>query len=273
MRKLSGFIELLIGILSGAIQGISEWLPVSSKTLLLLIFYQLGFSPSSAYLIGLFLNGATASAAAIYFRSDLLKALKGFAAGGECRQLLLFLLFSTLVTALVAVPLAFLIAGSLSTLGGFSMIMIGILFGFTSLMSWIRSDVKRSRIKLRNTPTLKDAILTGLAQGFSALPGISRSGVTIFALILLRHHPSSAVRLSFLMAIPATLGGGVYAYLFSPSAVGELAPITLVTSMCVSIAVSIVTISSLLKASQKIKPHIFTAILAVIAVAMGLIAL
>jgi len=271
-EKLTALQEFLLGALSGAAQGIFEWLPVSSKTILLLIFYEFGASPSNAYVTGLFLNGATAAAAIIYFRKDLLKIIKGIYMGGFGRVLLSFLLVSTFMTMIVAVPLASLMAKSLNAFGGFSMIIIGILFALTSIISWIREKISTD-VKLKEIPTLRDAILAGIAQGFSALPGISRSGITIFALLLLGHHPNSAVRLSFLMSIPATLGGSIYAYLFSPSTLSGISFVTVSTSIIISLVVSLAVISALLRISQKIKAHIFTAILAIIALLMGMISI
>jgi len=268
--ELTAFQEILLGTLSGAAQGIFEWLPVSSKTILLLIFYEFGSSPSNAYVTGLFLNGATSLAAAIYFRRDLVNILRGIYVRGCGRALLCFLLTSTFMTVLVAVPLAGAVAKSLDEFGGFSMIFIGILFALTSFISWMKDRVSGGA-ELKETPTLRDAVLAGIAQGFSALPGISRSGITIFALLLLRYHPKSAVKLSFLMAIPATLGGSIYAYLLSPAILGEIPFITVASSIITSFAVSLAVISILLEISQRVKAYLFTAILAVIALLMGVI--
>ena len=74
--------DVLLGIVSGAAQGVFEWIPVSSKTILLMIFYWAGYPPSTAYLLGLFLNGSTALAAAIYLRKEVYDVLRGIRFGG-----------------------------------------------------------------------------------------------------------------------------------------------------------------------------------------------
>lgn len=265
MRELQ---EVLLGLFSGAAQGVFEWLPVSSKTILLLIFYAFGNSPSSAYLIGLFLNGSTSLAAAIYFRRYLVEIVRGIRVRGHGRMLLFFLSISTLVTAVTAIPLTTIVANLLSGFGGFSMILIGLLFVLTGVISWMRGRV--GGVELRETPTLVDAVVAGVAQGFSALPGISRSGVTILALLLLRHSPRSAVRLSFLMSIPATLGGSIYAYILSPATMGEVSFFTTISAIITSLIVSLVMISTLIKVSQRVKAHYFAAVLAVVALLMGI---
>ncbi|MCS7133113.1 MAG: undecaprenyl-diphosphate phosphatase [Aigarchaeota archaeon] len=265
MRELH---EILLGILAGVAQGISEWLPVSSKTILLLIFYAFGSSPSNAYVIGLFLNGATSLAAAIYFRRDFAEIVKGVYVKGHGRALLCFLLVSTFVTAVTAIPLAGAAANLLSRFGGFSMILIGLLFVLTGAISWMREKVGGK--ELNRTPTLLDAVIAGVAQGFSALPGISRSGVTILALLLLRHCPRSAIRLSFLMSIPATLGGSIYAYILSPATLNELSHFTAIPAIITSLIVSLVVISTLIRVSQRVKAHFFAAILAAISLLVGM---
>jgi len=63
----------------------------------------------------------------------------------------------------------------------------------------------------RTTPTLRDAILVGLAQGLAILPGISRSGSTTGVLLLRGYAAPASFRLSFLLSIPAAIGGGILA--------------------------------------------------------------
>ena len=263
--------EAVAGLVSGATQGVFEWLPVSSKTILLLIFYWMGSSPESAYLIGLFLNGSTAAAASIYFRRDLWKVFRGFVdPSGEGRRLLLFLTFSTLITAVTAVPLASISAEFLASFGRISMILIAALFAATTVILWLRERIGEQE-KSNRSPRIRDALLAGLAQGFSALPGVSRSGITIFALIALGYSPRSALKLSFLMSIPATLGGGIYAYTFYHGTLQAASTLLLVTSIISAIAVSILTIDTLLKLAQKIKPYIFTLILTLLTLAAALL--
>ncbi|RLG02182.1 MAG: undecaprenyl-diphosphatase, partial [Thaumarchaeota archaeon] len=67
--------DLIIALLAGLIQGVTEWLPVSSKTLIFLTLLTYGFEAQTAYLMGLVINGATAVAAIIYFRGEILEML------------------------------------------------------------------------------------------------------------------------------------------------------------------------------------------------------
>ncbi len=261
--------ELLFGVVSGLAQGIFEWIPVSSKTILLLLFYWMGFSPSTAYLLGLFLNGSTAAAAIIYFRKDVLKILKGLRSSGEGRRLLIFLTLSTLATGVTAAPLAGFVAGGLEFLDKVSMLMIGFLYVLMSVLLWIRERMIVKAGSAGFSP-FRDGVLAGLAQGFSALPGVSRSGVTILALLALGHHPLAALKLSFLMSIPATLGGMIYVALIHEQAVITAPPLILASSSITAITSSILVIALLLKASEKLKPHFLTLILALITILTAL---
>ena len=265
---MSGFWELLLGLVSGAAQGVFEWLPVSSKTVLLLIFYWSGVPAEKAYLLGLFLNGSTALAASIYFRRSLWEALQGFVKPGEGRRLLGFLLASTLVTAAVAVPLASLSEEFLTVMGRASMIAVACLFAGMTIILWLREGIRRTGSK--RPLSILDALLAGLAQGFSALPGVSRSGITIFALLGLGYPPREALELSFLMSIPATIGGSAFTYLAYRGTIQALPAPLLIAAAAAALAVSIPAIDSLLKLSQKTKPYIFTLILALIALLAAL---
>ncbi|MCD6312606.1 MAG: hypothetical protein J7L79_02185, partial [Thaumarchaeota archaeon] len=253
---------------SGVAQGVFEWIPVSSKTILLLEFYWMGFPASTAYLLGLFLNGSTAAAAIIYFRRDLSEMLRSFRRREESRSLLLFLMLSTSATGITAIPLATLVSGYLKSLDSLSMLIVGLLYLVMTLLLWLKAKLPQRTCSLN---PLKDGVLAGLAQGFSALPGVSRSGTTILALLALGHRPKEALRLSFLMGIPATLGGAAYVTIIHREALAALSPITLISSSITAITISILAITALLKASEKLKPHILTLILALITILTAVI--
>lgn len=259
--SLEGYQELLLGLASGIAQGVFEWMPVSSKTILLLEFYWMGVPASTAYLLGLFLNGSTAAAAIIYFRRDLLKMLEGLLGRREGRSLLLFLAFSIIATGITAIPLATLVSEALRSLDNLSMLLVGLLYLVMTLLLQLKAKLSRRAGSLN---PLRDGLLAGLAQGFSALPGVSRSGVTILALLALGHHPREALRLSFLMSIPATLGGTAYVALIHLEALATISPTLLASSGITAIILSILTITILLKASEKLRPQILTLILALI---------
>lgn len=264
--------DLLIALLAGLIQGVTEWLPVSSKTLILLTLLTYGFEAQTAYLMGLVINGATAVAAILYFRGEILEMLSSIRPMRRSREgfiLLKFLTISTIVTGLVAIPLAQASRKLVSFDENFAMIIMGSLFLLTTLLTWLRTRMSGGVDEVRDV-SLIDAVWAGFAQGFSALPGISRSGITIFTLILLGHSPRDSLRLSFLMGIPATIGGIVYSYAAMPILI-ESRILILTISSLTAIIVSLFTISSLLKLSERLKTYLFTLILAMITIAVGVL--
>jgi len=264
--------DLFIALLVGLIQGVTEWLPVSSKTLILLTLLTYGFEAQTAYLMGLAINGATAVAAIIYFKKEILEMLSSIRSPRRYREgfaVLKFLIISTILTGLVAIPLAQLSRKFISFDENVAMIVMGSLFLLTTILTWLRTRMSGGVDKVREV-SLIDAVLAGFAQGLSALPGISRSGITIFTLILLGHSSRDSLRLSFLMGIPATIGGIVYSYAAMPIFI-ESRILILTISSLTAIITSLFTISSLLKLSERLKTYLFTLILAMITLAIGVL--
>jgi len=264
--------DLFAALLAGLIQGVTEWLPVSSKTLILLTLLAYGFEAQTAYLMGLVINGATAVAAIIYFKKEILEMLSSIRSPRRYREgfaVLKFLIISTILTGLVAVPLAQLSRKFISFDENVAMIVMGSLFLLTTILTWLRTRMSGGVDEVREV-SLIDAVLAGFAQGLSALPGISRSGITIFTLILLGHSSRDSLRLSFLMGIPATIGGIVYSYAAMPILI-ESRILILTISSLTAIITSLFTISSLLKLSERLKTYLFTLILAMITLAIGVL--
>ena len=271
LTALEGAGGALIALLAGALQGISEWLPVSSKTLLLLLFFSFGVGPSDAYLLGLFLNGATVVAAIAYFRKDVAAVLRALPRPKEPEKgaaLLRFLAGSILSTILVAVPLAIISLSVLQELRGAAIILVGVLLAVTGALSWWRRAMRSAAFRSKGLGVF-EGLAAGAAQGFSALPGVSRSGVTLFALLLMGYEPREALRLSFLMGIPATLGGSIYAALTASSLTLMIPPYIGFLAFAAATAVSIPMISALLKLSTKLKTHVFTFGLAALTIIVG----
>jgi len=270
-RILRGYEELLLGVAAGSVQGVFEWFPVSSKTILLFIFYLAGINPSAAYMLSLFLNGSTAAAAIAYFRRDVLKMVRGLAGDEEGVRLLKFILASIIATGLAAPPLALLVAESLEHLDRLSMTLVGALYIIMSILLWRGGRMKDHGNRAENFRPYRDGLLAGLAQGLSALPGISRSGITILALLALGKSPQTALRLSFLMSIPATIGGSACTILLNQEITGLIPAAALITATATAVAISLIAIAALLRASQKLKPHMLTTIMAAITLLTALI--
>ena len=213
--------RLRVAVVVGLLQGVLEWLPVSSEgNIALYLAVVEGLPADAAVRYSLFLHAGTAVAALAYYRGDvgdLLSGLRsgvgpeadrtdgrGGAPGMEAR----FLLVATLVSGLVGVGAYLALSGLVSAVaGGWFLALVGTLLVGTGLLQRLAAG----RLGTRESPTLPDAVLLGLLQGLAVLPGVSRSGTTVSALLLRGYAAPAAFRLSFLLSIPAALGAGALA--------------------------------------------------------------
>lgn len=203
-------------IILGTLQGILEWLPVSSEGVNTLAgLFLFGKKLSQALLFSIWIHLGTLAAATVYFRQDIKKILltildllrkKSFNAQTESEKLTLFLLVTTFFTGIIGAPLV-LYVKNLNIPPFWATLAIGMLLIGTGVLHHLKA--KRQRGFFQKKINLKDAVDAGIFQGFSALPGLSRSGLTLFILLWQNYNPAQALRLSFLMSIPAVAGSTI----------------------------------------------------------------
>lgn len=198
-------------ILLAVVQGMTEFLPVSSSGHLVLVQNWLGQVNDSQLLFDVMLHFATLTAIVVFFWQDLLALAQGLFgratrtpsifAGAE-RRAIGYL-------ALASVPTAALGLGIESI--GIDVFgrpdVVGVMMVVTGLVLWWGRAGRASRTIHDMTPL--DALAVGLIQGLAVLPGISRSGSTIAGALLLGLDRELAVRFSLLMSIPAIVGATV----------------------------------------------------------------
>ncbi|KAF5432704.1 undecaprenyl-diphosphatase [Candidatus Methanophagaceae archaeon] len=192
-------MNLLESTILGVLQGILEWLPVSSEgqtMLVMLNFMQI--DPAEAITVAIFLHIGTMFAVLIKFRHDFAAMLN------IDSKLLKVIIVATLSTAITAVPLLIFIKDLLAT-GEVANILIGVMLILTGIMLGVQKRMGNSYRTLDEITT-RDMVFAGLAQGFSIIPGISRSGTTITVLLMCGIKQELALKLSFLMSVPAVLG-------------------------------------------------------------------
>ena len=202
-------------ILLGVIQGLAEFLPVSSSGHLVLMQNLFGFSEPEV-LFDISLHIGTLIAVCIVFFSEILSILKALLSlpgliktSGSMKQLYqdnepvrmaTLIVLGSIPTAL----LGLLFHKVVDQLFG-SVWIVGIMLIITGTLLWL---TRRFRIKgrpLKGT-TIKDALIIGLVQGLAIMPGISRSGSTISVALFMGINREVAGRYSFLLSIPAILG-------------------------------------------------------------------
>lgn len=234
---------MIEGLILGIIQGITEWLPVSSEGVLTLVgmkFFEkdLGAAVSTA----LFLHAGTFFSALIYFRKDVIAILKK-----KDKKVFNFILISTIVTGLVGIPTAILLYRTFSSLtAGVVVSLIGLFLVFTGLIQIKKTD---SSLRTKKDLVKNDAFLVGALQGVAVLPGLSRSGLTIAGLLFRKIKDTEALKLSFLMSLPVVLGGNIVLNFLDDGVVfNSTSWIALITAF----VVGLLTIRILLKISRKI---------------------
>lgn len=197
-------VSTLEAVLIGALQGMLEWLPVSSQGNLVLVMVSvLRLEPAETLRLAIFLHLGTGLAALSYFRRDAADITLGATEGDK--DLRLKLVIMTAVTGLTGLPLYLLLDVSaalgegLLALTGLALIVTGILQGDKPLTG------ERDASSL----SWGEALALGLAQGVSVIPGLSRSGVTTSILLLRGYSGRESFRLSFLMSIPASLAASL----------------------------------------------------------------
>ncbi len=247
-------ISLLDGLLVGILQGILEWLPLSSSGQLMVVLSRfLGLHPRAAYELGLFLHLGTALSATIFYRESLLSSLNGLVRAGRLDSVAKLLLVTTLFSAVSGVPVYIAYAHFLSGISCDTvMLPVGLALLATALILWLRPKGNGRRL---SDASIRDYTLLGIVQGFAVLPGLSRSAVTIALLCLRGFEPLEAVRGSFLAAIPVSVAAGLLEAHFVP-----LAPPHLV-ALASAFLVGVAAIGAVTSVSSRVKMAPFLAFL------------
>lgn len=191
------FIEALI---LGIIQGLTEFLPVSSSGHLELGSYFLGVQSENNLLFTIILHGATALSTVVIFRKEILNIFMDLLKfeWNEGTKFSAMIVLSMIPVGLVGVffedQIESLFGGNIMLVGSMLLITSGFLT-FTYFSSKNEGEI-----------TFKNAFLIGLSQAVAIMPGISRSGATISTAIILGINKEKAAKFSFLMVLPPILG-------------------------------------------------------------------
>jgi len=256
----------------GLVQGISEWLPISSKTQVLFASTFLFSLPLAvAYAFGLFMEIGSVGSAVVYFRRDIRLVFTD-------RRLVRYLTVVTVFTGLVGAPLYYLTDKILTTSPyniGIPMVLLGFVLIGTGF--YIRySRTKRKEIVSLEQMGLMNYIIVGIAQGIAALPGVSRSGMTVSTMLLMGVKPEQAFRLSYLAYIPASIGAFFATLLLSRSqvdtAITAVQPTGILIAIATAAVIGIFVISYLLKFAKTSRIYVIDFVLGAIALVVGVIA-
>jgi undecaprenyl-diphosphatase len=198
----------------GIVQGLTEYLPVSSSAHLVIVPHLLGwhFADDEAFIFDVLVQMGTLVGVFLYFFSPLkqviLAALKGIFMGkpfyNEDARLGWMVLLASLPAGFLGLAFKDIISAYFSSSKDAYIFLI-----FTGFLLIVAEYLIRSHEKV--FPNKKDAIIIGFFQALALLPGISRSGSTIAAGMFCGLERKSAAQFSFLMSIPVMLGAGIIA--------------------------------------------------------------
>ncbi len=206
-------MHIIEALIFGIVQGITEFLPISSTAHIIIVELLLGYSfPGLAFEI--YLHLASALAVIVYFRRDLGAVIGGFFAyfsdstpANQVHFLFgVYIIIATLITGGLGVLLKGLVEVSMKT----PPFIAGALTVTGTLLIIIERFRRYGRRTEKNM-TYFDAIIVGLGQTLAVLPGISRSGATLVAALWMGLERETAVKYSFLLVIPVILGSTVLA--------------------------------------------------------------
>lgn len=211
-------MDLIQSILMGIVQGLSEFLPISSSAHLVFTsnFYkvfkgiEIVQESNQEVFLDIMLHLGTLIAVLIFFRKEIWQILKALYFGLKNKDYSskdfktgIYIILGTVITVLIAFPMnevAEFLVFKPAIVGGL-LIGTGILLLFSEF--WAKRHGKNADV------TLKNSILIAIAQGLAALPGFSRSGLTIATGLLTGSDRTTAAKYSFLLSIPIILGASM----------------------------------------------------------------
>lgn len=195
-------MNIIDAIILGIIQGLTEFLPVSSSGHLELGKAILGDHsvPEESLLLTVVLHFATALSTIVVFRKDILSLIKG-ALEFEWNEDLQFIL-KIAISIIPATVIGLLLEKELEQLFSGNILLVGCMLIVTAVLLFLADKAKDTNKKV----SFKNAFIIGVSQAIAMLPGISRSGATISTSVLLGNDKTKAARFSFLMVVPLIIG-------------------------------------------------------------------
>lgn len=195
-------MEIIDAVILGIVQGLTEFLPVSSSGHLELGKAILGDNsvPKESLLFTVVLHFATALSTIVVFRKDIVQILKGVLKfeWNEDLQFISKIAISMLPAAIVGL----FFEEQLEQLFGGNILLVGCMLIVTAILLFLADKARDTQKKV----TFLDAFVIGISQAIAMLPGISRSGATISTSVLLGNDKTKAARFSFLMVVPLIFG-------------------------------------------------------------------
>ncbi len=262
-------MTLLQAIILGIIQGLTEFIPISSTGHLILTQKMMGLdrtlTPQQITAFTAVIQLGTLAAVLVYFFRDLVTITIGFFAGnaaellgrrdGETRsssRLGWLIIVGSLPIGIVGLAAKEIIEGALTK----NLYLISFSLIFWAFMLLVAEKVGSHQKKMQDIG-LKEALVVGLAQVFSLIPGSSRSGTTITGALLVGLNRETAARFSFLLSIPAIAASGLLELKEALASLGGIGALNLAASTLVSALVGYASIAFLLSYLRRHTTYLF----------------
>jgi undecaprenyl-diphosphatase len=266
-------------IILAILQGLFEWLPISSSGQVVIFSINvLGISPENAFTISIWLHLGTALAVLVKMRKEYFNIVKTVIFkkeryGEKDVKLRNWLIYATLATAVTALPLYFLlrffILNAFSATSGdiVTLIISGLLIITGLVLFFLKKSFGNKTIEDQSFKKIrKDSSISGLIQGIAILPGISRSGFTVSTILFEKYDQDQSLNLSFLMSAPVVIANiGVDVLFGGGSVFGTLDILTILITTAISFVIGYLTMGGLLKIARKINFSYFCIFYGIIA--------
>ena len=207
MVPISWFEAIVLGL----VQGITEFLPISSSAHIFVVSQLLGWQDPGAAFTAVSQIG-TELAVIVFFRRDIARIISAWARSlftpalrsGIDARMGWYIIVGTIPIAVIGL----IFSHQIETAARNLWLVSGTLIGFGIILG-VADALGRHRLALANL-NAKDGILFGLGQSLALIPGVSRSGATISTGLMLGYTREAAARYAFLLAIPAVVASGLY---------------------------------------------------------------
>jgi undecaprenyl-diphosphatase len=195
-------VDIINAIILGIIQGLTEFLPVSSSGHLEIFKALLGEEKlaDESLLMTVVLHSATAFSTIIIFRQEIIKIVKGLFRFKQNESF--WFSIKIIISMIPAAIIGFFFKSEVDLLFNGNLTIVGLMLILTGILLFLADTAKVSEKKIN----LRSAFLIGLSQAIAIIPGISRSGATISIAVILGVDKENAAKFSFLMVVPLIFG-------------------------------------------------------------------
>jgi len=199
-------IPLAQALILGVVEGLTEFLPISSTGHLILVGDLIGFNDARGKVFSLVIQTGAMLAVIWEYRARFGRALRGITSERSAQRFWLHLAIAFAPAALLGLAFGSAIKAEL-----FKAVPVAIAFAAGgAIILWVERRSRRARVEAVDDMTWRDALKVGLAQAFALIPGTSRSGATIIGGMLFGLSRRAATEFSFFLAVPTLMAAGAW---------------------------------------------------------------